>query len=148
MARVGAGEVSELSPDRALLAMAFGAIALRIVGNASAHGGWLNAEGCYHDRKHGGYHCHRGGAALSRSDLMLGNGFAPAQVARALQSSGVFSNCAEARAVGAGPITYSGLLTSLKLNLTPFAAVPGTVGTLRLSVRVRIGCVAPAGWIG
>lgn len=26
---------------------------------ASAHGGGLNADGCHHDRKAGGYHCHR-----------------------------------------------------------------------------------------
>ena len=29
------------------------------VGSASAHGGGLNAEGCHHDRKNGGHHCHR-----------------------------------------------------------------------------------------
>lgn len=101
MARVGAGEVSELSPDRALLAMAFGAIALCIAGNASAHGGRLNAEGCHHDRKHGGYHCHRGGAALSRNDLIPSNGFAPV---RALRKAGVFANCSEARAADAAPV--------------------------------------------
>ena len=27
--------------------------------HAVAHGGGLNAEGCHHDRKTGGYHCHR-----------------------------------------------------------------------------------------
>lgn len=26
----------------------------------SAHGGGLDSLGCHHDRKHGGYHCHRG----------------------------------------------------------------------------------------
>ena len=25
-----------------------------------AHGGGLDAYGCHHDRKQGGYHCHRG----------------------------------------------------------------------------------------
>lgn len=25
-----------------------------------AHGGGLDSLGCHHDRKHGGYHCHRG----------------------------------------------------------------------------------------
>jgi hypothetical protein len=69
MARVGAGNASELSLDRALLPMAFTAIALCIAATASAHGGRLNAEGCHHDHKHGGYHCHRGGASLSRNDL-------------------------------------------------------------------------------
>jgi hypothetical protein len=28
-----------------------------------AHGGGLDASGCHHDRKRGGYHCHRGGTA-------------------------------------------------------------------------------------
>jgi hypothetical protein len=28
----------------------------------AAHGGGLDANGCHHDRKHGGYHCHRGSA--------------------------------------------------------------------------------------
>ncbi|MFQ6313445.1 YHYH domain-containing protein, partial [Lysobacter capsici] len=34
---------------------------------AGAHGGGLNAEGCHHDRKRGGYHCHRGSAAGAAS---------------------------------------------------------------------------------
>lgn len=29
-------------------------------GLAWAHGGGLDAHGCHHDRKRGGYHCHRG----------------------------------------------------------------------------------------
>lgn len=28
-------------------------------GGALAHGGGLNAEGCHHERRTGGYHCHR-----------------------------------------------------------------------------------------
>lgn len=28
---------------------------------AFAHGGGLDSAGCHHDRKHGGYHCHRAG---------------------------------------------------------------------------------------
>jgi Excalibur calcium-binding domain len=106
MARAGAGNASELSLDRALLPMVFTAIALCIAGSASAHGGRLNAEGCHHDRKHGGYHCHRGGASLPRNDLIPANGFAPARIApsRALRGSGVFANCAEARAAGAAPV--------------------------------------------
>ena len=53
MAKAGAGDASELSPDGAVLPLAFAAIALCIAGSASAHGGRLNAEGCHHDRKHG-----------------------------------------------------------------------------------------------
>ena len=41
---------------------------------AHAHGGGLDALGCHHDRKHGGYHCHRGPLAgrsfSSKSDAM------------------------------------------------------------------------------
>ena len=106
MAKAGAGDASELSPDGAVLPLAFAAIALCIAGSASAHGGRLNAEGCHHDRKHGGYHCHRGGASSSRSDLIPANGFSPARAApvRALRGSGVFANCGEARAAGAAPV--------------------------------------------
>ena len=30
---------------------------------AFAHGGGLDSLGCHHDRKRGGYHCHRGALA-------------------------------------------------------------------------------------
>lgn len=30
---------------------------------AMAHGGGLDANGCHHDRKRGGYHCHNGGGS-------------------------------------------------------------------------------------
>lgn len=39
----------------------WGALAMASEG-AAAHGGGLDANGCHHDRKHGGYHCHRGAA--------------------------------------------------------------------------------------
>ncbi len=84
MVRVGAGNASEFSPDGAVLPVAFTAIALCIAGNASAHGGRLNTEGRHHDRKHGGYHCHRGGASLSRVYLTKGKSFASAQTWRGL----------------------------------------------------------------
>ena len=29
-------------------------------GPVLAHSGGLDAHGCHHDRKHGGYHCHQG----------------------------------------------------------------------------------------
>jgi len=29
-------------------------------GTIHAHGGGLDAHGCHHDRKKGGYHCHQG----------------------------------------------------------------------------------------
>ena len=33
-------------------------IAIIGAGQAFAHGGGLDRNGCHHDRKHGGYHCH------------------------------------------------------------------------------------------
>ena len=39
----------------------FSAFLLLLVSTtASAHGGGLDQYGCHHDRKVGGYHCHRG----------------------------------------------------------------------------------------
>ena len=40
------------------LLIAFGILFLPIAG--LAHGGGLDASGCHHDRKRGGYHCHNG----------------------------------------------------------------------------------------
>jgi hypothetical protein len=41
---------------------------------AWSHGGGLDAYGCHHDRKHGGYHCHQGRFAgqtfTSKSEMM------------------------------------------------------------------------------
>jgi len=34
--------------------------ALLVVAAAHAHGGGLDGYGCHHNRKQGGYHCHRG----------------------------------------------------------------------------------------
>jgi hypothetical protein len=41
---------------------------------ASSHGGGLDASGCHHNRKRGGYHCHRGeftGQSFKSRDEML-----------------------------------------------------------------------------
>lgn len=71
---------------------------------AHAHPGGLNKEGCHNDRKNGGYHCHRGGAAGSAPRT----GFQPASRAPAPAASSaggrVFRNCDEARAAGAAPV--------------------------------------------
>ncbi|TKB88186.1 MAG: YHYH domain-containing protein [Nitrospira sp.] len=82
------------------------AIALCFASNASAHGGGTNTEGCHHERKRGGYHCHRGGGASSRSDAasthrLITSRIAPPRVPRDLS---VFANCAAARAPGAAPV--------------------------------------------
>jgi hypothetical protein len=73
-------------------------------GQAFAHGGGLNAEGCHNDRKGGtGYHCHRGGGSSSKKA-------APARAKPiGLSSAGSgggarFANCSEARAAGAAPV--------------------------------------------
>jgi hypothetical protein len=43
-------------------------------GHVHAHGGGLDAHGCHHDRKNGGYHCHQGPFAgqsfVSKSDML------------------------------------------------------------------------------
>lgn len=75
---------------------------------ALTHGGGLNKQGCHNDRRNGGYHCHRGGAAASprerpSRDLMPSAG-------NKLTSSGTsndgraYRNCSEARAAGAAPV--------------------------------------------
>lgn len=33
-------------------------VGLTFVGIAFAHSGGTNKDGCHHDRKNGGYHCH------------------------------------------------------------------------------------------
>lgn len=38
-----------------------------IVGAALAHGGRTDGQGCHHDRRNGGYHCHGGGHVQSHS---------------------------------------------------------------------------------
>jgi endonuclease YncB( thermonuclease family) len=42
---------------------AFFFFSLCVSSGVFAHGGGLDASGCHHDRKHGGYHCHRGQSA-------------------------------------------------------------------------------------
>ncbi|MET0290062.1 MAG: excalibur calcium-binding domain-containing protein [Pseudoxanthomonas sp.] len=70
--------------------------------DAGAHAGGLNKDGCHHDRKQGGEHCHRGPAAteaVRRQPLM-----SPAADASVPARAQVFRNCAEARAAGAAPV--------------------------------------------
>jgi hypothetical protein len=48
---------------------------------AHSHGGGLDAYGCHNDRKHGGYHCHRGqlaGKSFASKQDMLGTLDSPA----------------------------------------------------------------------
>jgi len=70
------------------------------------HGGGLDASGCHHDRKNGGYHCHRSQPTHSGSSPAA-VGFAPerstGQPIR-LTSDEPFANCTAARAAGAAPV--------------------------------------------
>jgi hypothetical protein len=77
---------------------AIAALALAFTGSgALAHGGGLDVSGCHHDRKRGGYHCHRGSSAESTS---------PRSPDRPKRILGVvyFANCNAARAAGAAPV--------------------------------------------
>jgi len=72
--------------------------------SVAAHGGGLDANGCHHDRKHGGYHCHRGNAPQTPTP-----NFAPTSVPRQRLSgdgndSTYYANCSVARAAGAAPV--------------------------------------------
>jgi hypothetical protein len=85
-----------MTTQRAVL---FGALVL-VSEVAAAHGGGLNSEDCHHDRKNGGYHCHRGGPPQSPE-----NSFAQSQRLTSAQSDSVyFANCSAARAAGAAPV--------------------------------------------
>lgn len=78
-----------------------------VAGNAWAHGGGLNKDGCHNDRKSGGYHCHRGSsAAPGEKRLVPAYQLAPAGYAAPGQprNGRAFANCDEARAAGAAPV--------------------------------------------
>ncbi len=83
-------------------------LALPIVaGNAWAHGGGLNKDGCHNDRKNGGYHCHRGSSpAPVERRTQHANQLTPSLYAAPARSPGgrAFANCSEARAAGAAPV--------------------------------------------
>jgi len=72
---------------------------------AAAHGGGLDANGCHHDRKHGGYHCHGGSAPHAPA-----SNFAPASAQPQRLTPGrdddatYYANCNAARAAGAAPV--------------------------------------------
>ena len=76
-----------------------------LAGDALAHGGGLNKDGCHNNRKTGDYHCHRGGGppAQAQQRHQPASELAPSGYA-APNGSGVgraFANCAEARTAGA-----------------------------------------------
>lgn len=82
-----------------VLAAAAAGAGLLSMGNAWAHSGGLDSKGCHHDRKNGGYHCHRPQAqpqaVPARTNLRdAGKG----------EQARPFANCSEARAAGAAPV--------------------------------------------
>jgi hypothetical protein len=83
----------------AALAMSAG-----LLGPAHAHGGGLNAEGCHHDRKHGGYHCHRASAVRSPTANYAPSPEDSSRFVRDRNGSTYFANCSAARAAGAAPV--------------------------------------------
>lgn len=93
--------MNHLLSTRLTLALAFvPATALQ------AHGGGLDRHGCHNDRKHGGYHCHRGtGPSASTA---LDAGYAPRNnltgYVTPAGAGSAFRNCTAARAAGAAPV--------------------------------------------
>lgn len=59
---------------QAFVVMLLSLVLVSLASDAAAHGGGLDAYGCHHDRKQGGYHCHRGpmaGESFSSQAEML-----------------------------------------------------------------------------
>lgn len=110
MARAGADASARKTSTGGLPALPalVAVLALCLTGQAAGHGGGLDKHGCHNDRKRGGYHCHRGGAAPAARDTPSAYDFSasPSRVtpARAAPGSGAFANCSEARAAGAAPV--------------------------------------------
>ncbi|MFC5576926.1 excalibur calcium-binding domain-containing protein [Lysobacter niabensis] len=71
---------------------------------ASAHGGGLNAEGCHHDRKNGGYHCHRAASARAPANSFAPTPASSQRLTTNQNDSVYFANCSAARAAGAAPV--------------------------------------------
>jgi len=67
----------------------------------AAHPGGLDAQGCHHDRKRGGYHCHGGGRVSQAASLFEAS---PSTGSFGQTISGAYRNCAAARAAGAAPV--------------------------------------------
>ncbi len=74
------------------------ALLLLWVSSALGHGGGLDGYGCHHDRKRGGYHCHRGEHAgrsfASQADMLKASG---ADITTEGMSSAQFGACGSKR---------------------------------------------------
>ena len=73
-----------------------------VAADLSAHPGGLNSAGCHTNRKMGDYHCH-GAPSSPRTDRQPQSAYNAPAPSRS-NGSGVFRNCAEARAAGAAPV--------------------------------------------
>ena len=73
---------------------------------ALAHSGGLNADGCHTNRKTGDYHCHRSPAKAAGSPDAYAQALADNRRTTSSRAdrTGMFANCAEARAAGAAPV--------------------------------------------
>ncbi len=110
-------------PAIAIFAFCLGLAAwIAVAAPARAHGGGLDKHGCHHDRKHGGYHCHRQSPARAappappdglhwrapdRSPAHLPArkpARLPAHVSPASPPLRYYRNCSAARAAGAAPL--------------------------------------------
>jgi len=72
--------------------------AILLAAPAFAHGGGLDASGCHHDRKRGGYHCHRKAQGIRTVPGRVRSLVSP------MTDGAYYRNCASARAAGAAPI--------------------------------------------
>ena len=83
------------------------AMALAPVTAALAHGGGLDRHGCHHDRKNGGYHCHRS-PGPSASSAQPEPGYSARNnltgYVTPASGGGAYRNCTAARAAGAAPV--------------------------------------------
>ena len=88
---------------------------LIVTGQATAHGGGLDAQGCHNDRKRGDYHCHRGNALPTQNLAPVTprrhpqpppTASTPLAATAASASPVYYANCTAVRAARAAPIRY------------------------------------------
>src|SRR6202008_1401963 len=70
----------------------------------AAHGGGLDANGCHHDRKHGGYHCHRGSAPRAPTPNFAPTPMPSQRLSGDDSDSIYYANRSAARPAGAAPV--------------------------------------------
>lgn len=70
----------------------------------AAHGGGLDANGCHRDRKHGGYHRHRGSAPRAPTPNFAPTPTPSQRLSGDDSDSIYYANCRAARTAGATPV--------------------------------------------